>query len=122
MASSGLDETAEEKRCATPPACLATSAGARIPIIAASSRSTSSPMPPLSRRSSRPRLSGARRVLPPCRPGCDDELSPHVRELATARMIDRARFSARRCGVAYLVSAAMPGVLPRTPLVVERGS
>ena len=51
----------------------------------------------------------------------DDELSPHVRELATARMIDRARVLGAAMRVAYLVSGAMPGVLPYTPLVVERG-
>jgi exopolyphosphatase/guanosine-5'-triphosphate,3'-diphosphate pyrophosphatase len=51
----------------------------------------------------------------------DDELSPHVRELATARMIDRARVLGATMRVAYLVSGAMPGVLPHTPLVVERG-
>ena len=47
--------------------------------------------------------------------------SPHVRELATARMIDRARVLGATMRVAYLVSAAMPGVLPQTPLMVERG-
>jgi exopolyphosphatase / guanosine-5'-triphosphate,3'-diphosphate pyrophosphatase len=51
----------------------------------------------------------------------EDELSPNVRELATARMIDRARVLGATMRVAYLVSAAMPGVLPQTPLVVERG-
>jgi exopolyphosphatase/guanosine-5'-triphosphate,3'-diphosphate pyrophosphatase len=51
----------------------------------------------------------------------DDELSPHVRELTTSRMIDRARVLGAAMRVAYLVSAAMPGVLPNTPLVVERG-
>jgi len=51
----------------------------------------------------------------------DDELSPHVRELATARMIDRARILGAVMRVAYLVSAAMPGVLPGAPLKVERG-
>lgn len=50
-----------------------------------------------------------------------DDLAPHVRELATARMIDRARVLGTAMRVAYLVSAAMPGVLPKTPLVVERG-
>ena len=44
MVSSGLDETARNAGCAMPRACSATSAGARIPIIAASSRSISSPM------------------------------------------------------------------------------
>jgi exopolyphosphatase/guanosine-5'-triphosphate,3'-diphosphate pyrophosphatase len=51
----------------------------------------------------------------------DDDLSPQVRELATARMIDRARILGAVMRVAYLVSAAMPGVLPHTPLRVERG-
>jgi exopolyphosphatase/guanosine-5'-triphosphate,3'-diphosphate pyrophosphatase len=51
----------------------------------------------------------------------DDELSPHVRELATARMIDRARVLGAAMRVAYLVSGAMPGVLPYAPMVVERG-
>lgn len=51
----------------------------------------------------------------------DDELSPHVRELATSRMIDHARVLGATMRVAYLVSGAMPGVLPETPLVVERG-
>ena len=50
-----------------------------------------------------------------------DDLAPHVRELATARMSDRARVLGAAMRVAYLVSAAMPGVLPKTPLVVERG-
>jgi exopolyphosphatase/guanosine-5'-triphosphate,3'-diphosphate pyrophosphatase len=51
----------------------------------------------------------------------DDELSPHVRELATSRMIDRARVLGAAMRVAYLVSGAMPGVLPHTPMLVERG-
>lgn len=51
----------------------------------------------------------------------DDELSPQVRELASARMLDRARVLGASLRVAYLTSASMPGVLPRTPLVVERG-
>lgn len=51
----------------------------------------------------------------------DDELSPHVRELASARMLDRARVLGAALRVAYLASASMPGVLPNAPLVVERG-
>src|SRR5262249_114008 len=46
----------------------------------------------------------------------DDELSPHVRELATSRMIDRARVLGAAMRVAYLVSGAMPGVLPNAAL------
>jgi exopolyphosphatase/guanosine-5'-triphosphate,3'-diphosphate pyrophosphatase len=51
----------------------------------------------------------------------DDELSPRLRELASTRMIDRARVLGAAMRVAYLVSAAMPGVLPRAPMKVERG-
>ncbi len=51
----------------------------------------------------------------------DDELSPQVRELASARMLDRARVLGASLRVAYLASASMPGVLPHTPMVVERG-
>jgi exopolyphosphatase/guanosine-5'-triphosphate,3'-diphosphate pyrophosphatase len=51
----------------------------------------------------------------------DDELSPHVRELVSARMLDHARILGAAMRVAYLISAAMPGVLPNTPMRVERG-
>jgi exopolyphosphatase/guanosine-5'-triphosphate,3'-diphosphate pyrophosphatase len=50
----------------------------------------------------------------------DEELSPRLRELASTRMLDRARVLGAALRVAYLVSASMPGVLPRTPLRVER--
>jgi len=50
----------------------------------------------------------------------DEELSPRLRELATTRMLDRARVLGAAMRVAYLVSAAMPGVLPETPLIAER--
>jgi exopolyphosphatase/guanosine-5'-triphosphate,3'-diphosphate pyrophosphatase len=49
----------------------------------------------------------------------DEELSPRLRELATARILDRARVLGAALRVAYLVSAAMPGVLPRAPLQVK---
>jgi exopolyphosphatase/guanosine-5'-triphosphate,3'-diphosphate pyrophosphatase len=51
----------------------------------------------------------------------DDELSPHVRELVSARMLDRARILGATLRVAYLVSASMPRVLPHVPLIVQRG-
>ena len=51
----------------------------------------------------------------------DDELSPHVRELVSTRLLDRARVLGAALRLAYLVSASMPGVLPNTPLRVERG-
>ncbi len=50
----------------------------------------------------------------------EDELSSHVRELATSRLLDHARILGAAMRVAYLVSGAMPGVLPNTPLAVER--
>jgi exopolyphosphatase / guanosine-5'-triphosphate,3'-diphosphate pyrophosphatase len=50
----------------------------------------------------------------------DDELSPRLRELASTRMIDRARVLGAALRLAYVVSAAMPGVLPHAPLAVER--
>jgi exopolyphosphatase/guanosine-5'-triphosphate,3'-diphosphate pyrophosphatase len=51
----------------------------------------------------------------------DDEPSPHVRELASTRILDRARVLGAALRVAYLVSASMPDVLPKAPLKVERG-
>jgi len=51
----------------------------------------------------------------------DEELSPRLRELATTRVLDRARVLGAALRVAYLVSASTPGVLPKTPMVVERG-
>ena len=50
----------------------------------------------------------------------DEELSPRLRELASTRMIDRARVLGAAMRVAYLVSAAQPGVLPKTPLKIEK--
>ena len=46
----------------------------------------------------------------------DDQVSPRLRELCSSRMIDRARILAGLMRIAYLISAAMPGVLPRIPL------
>jgi len=51
----------------------------------------------------------------------DDELSPSVRELVSARLLDHARILGAAMRVAYLVSAAMPGVLPMTPMTVSHG-
>jgi exopolyphosphatase/guanosine-5'-triphosphate,3'-diphosphate pyrophosphatase len=51
----------------------------------------------------------------------DEELSPRLRELATTRVLDRARVLGAAMRVAYLVSAATTGVLPKTPMLVERG-
>jgi exopolyphosphatase/guanosine-5'-triphosphate,3'-diphosphate pyrophosphatase len=51
----------------------------------------------------------------------DDELSPRLRELASSRVLDRARILGAALRVAYLVSASTPGVLPMTPMTVARG-
>ncbi len=51
----------------------------------------------------------------------DEELSPRIRELASTRALDRARVLGAALRVAYLVSASTTGVLPKTPMVVERG-
>src|SRR5207302_10644099 len=51
----------------------------------------------------------------------DEELSPRLRELASTRVLDRARVLGAVLRVAYLVSASTTGVLPRIPMVVERG-
>ena len=50
----------------------------------------------------------------------DDELSQRLRELTSTRMIDRARVLGAALRLAYVISAAMPGVLPKTSLAVER--
>src|ERR1700722_8373879 len=50
----------------------------------------------------------------------DDELSPRLRELVSTRMLDRARVLGAALRLAYVVSAAMPGVLTKTSLAVER--
>ncbi len=107
--------------CVTPPACSPTSAGARIPTIAAS-RSLN--------------IIAHAAFIGVDHPGraflalsvffrhdglAGDELSPRVRELATTRLLDRARILGAAMRVAYIVSASMPGVLPRAPLAVERG-
>jgi exopolyphosphatase/guanosine-5'-triphosphate,3'-diphosphate pyrophosphatase len=51
----------------------------------------------------------------------DEELSPRLRELATTRVLDRARVLGAALRVAYLVSASTTGILPKTPMLVERG-
>jgi exopolyphosphatase / guanosine-5'-triphosphate,3'-diphosphate pyrophosphatase len=48
----------------------------------------------------------------------DEELSPRLRELASTRMLDRARILGASLRVAFLISAAMPGILPRAPMRV----
>ena len=121
MATSGLDETGEERRLRHA-ACLLADIGWRahpdyrgeqsLNIIAHGGF--------MGDRSSRPRLSGAGGVLPPCRAGDGRRIVA-----AAARTgLDahaRSRPRARRGAPSRLrVSAAMPGVLPETSLAVER--
>lgn len=51
----------------------------------------------------------------------DDELSSPFRELTSTRMLDRARVLGAAMRVAYQISASTPGVLPRVPMMVEKG-
>ncbi|GLK67420.1 exopolyphosphatase [Hansschlegelia plantiphila] len=50
----------------------------------------------------------------------DDEASPRIRELASTRILDRARTLGAAMRVAYIVSGSVAGILPRTPLVLKR--
>ena len=50
----------------------------------------------------------------------DDEASPRIRELASTRILDRARTLGGAMRVAYLVSAAVAGALPRAPLAMRK--
>ena len=52
--------------------------------------------------------------------GVDEDVNPQIRALVSARMLDRARILGAAMRVAYIVSAAMPDVLPRTPMVCSR--
>ena len=51
----------------------------------------------------------------------EEELSPRLRELASTRTLDRARVLGAAMRVAYLLTAGQSGVLPRTPMQVRRG-
>lgn len=53
--------------------------------------------------------------------GPDGEGVLPVRVLMTTRLLDRARVLSAAMRVAYLLSASMPGVLPRTPLISRDG-
>jgi len=52
--------------------------------------------------------------------GLKQEPPDRLRELATTRLFDRARILGAAMRIAYLVSAAMPSILPRAPLLVEK--
>src|ERR1700737_3849351 len=48
--------------------------------------------------------------------GLDADVSPQIHALVSARMLDRARILAAATRAAYVISGAMSGVLPLTPL------
>ena len=50
-----------------------------------------------------------------------EQPSPRIREIASRRHLERARLLGALMRVAYIVSASMPGVLLHTPLRVVRG-
>jgi exopolyphosphatase/guanosine-5'-triphosphate,3'-diphosphate pyrophosphatase len=51
----------------------------------------------------------------------EEELSPRLRELASTRMLDRARVLGAAMRVAYILTAGQGGVLSDTPMRVKRG-
>ena len=51
----------------------------------------------------------------------EEELSPRLRELATPHILDRARVLGAAMRVAYILTAGHDGVLPSTPMQVKRG-
>ncbi|HZZ61358.1 MAG TPA: exopolyphosphatase [Roseiarcus sp.] len=51
----------------------------------------------------------------------EDFVTPQSRALVNARQLDRARIIGAAMRVAYNISAAMPGVLPRAPMICEKG-
>ncbi|MCI4677967.1 exopolyphosphatase [Rhodoblastus acidophilus] len=53
--------------------------------------------------------------------GIDKEVNAQIRSLATPRLMDRARILGVVQRVAYIVSASAPGVLPRTRLLCGKG-
>ena len=52
--------------------------------------------------------------------GPDEDAGPQLRTLASARMLDRAHVLGATLRVAYVITAAMPGILPRAPLAVVK--
>jgi len=52
--------------------------------------------------------------------GLDADVNPQIRALVSPRLLDRARLLAGATRVAYLVSAGMVDVLPRTPMLCTK--
>jgi exopolyphosphatase/guanosine-5'-triphosphate,3'-diphosphate pyrophosphatase len=50
----------------------------------------------------------------------DEYMAPRIREVASMRLLDRARLLGAAFRVAYLISAAAPGIISNTPLHLTR--
>ena len=119
-AASSIDETAEERRCGTPPAYLSDIGwrahpdyrGEQALNIIAHAAFTGVDHPG--------RAYMALAIFYRHMGLLDDEASPRIRELASTRILDRARTLGGAMRVAYLVSAALPGMLPRAPLALKK--
>lgn len=53
--------------------------------------------------------------------GVDADVSPQIRALVAARMLERARILAAAMRAAFVISGAVPGVLPVAPLACTKG-
>jgi exopolyphosphatase/guanosine-5'-triphosphate,3'-diphosphate pyrophosphatase len=51
----------------------------------------------------------------------EDFVTPQSRSLVSPRQLDRARIIGAAMRIAYNISAAMPGVLPRAPMICDKG-
>ena len=54
--------------------------------------------------------------------GLDADVSPQIRALVSARMLERARILAAATRAAFVISGAMSGVLPLTPLTCVKST
>ncbi len=52
--------------------------------------------------------------------GIDADVSPQLRAIASARLLDRARLLGAALRIAYIVSTAMSGILPQVPMSCSR--
>jgi exopolyphosphatase/guanosine-5'-triphosphate,3'-diphosphate pyrophosphatase len=119
MASSGLDESADERRLRHA-ACLVADIGWRAHPDYRGEQCQHHRRCTWCRSTTRAHLCRACGVFRHVGLA-DEELSPRLRELASTRVLDRARVLGAALRVAYLVSASTTGILPKTPMLVEQG-
>lgn len=120
MASSGLDETPEETRLRRA-ACLLSDVGWRAHPDYRAHQSLNVITNSAFVAVDHPGRAFLALVAVLRHEGPDGEGVLPVRGLMTTRLLDRARVLSAAMRVAYLLSAAMPGVLPRTPLTSRDG-